>query len=41
MRNLGIIKYLHNRASYLAEIGQYIKAAEFMAIADRFEMESE
>ena len=41
MINQSIVKYLHNRAQYLAELGQIIKAAELLAIADRFQMESE
>ena len=41
MINQSIVKYLHDRAQYLAELGQIIKAAELLAIADRFQMESE
>ena len=41
MTNKSIVKYLQYRADCLVAIGQYIKAAELLAIARKFEMEFE
>ena len=39
MTNKSIVKYLQYRADCLATLGEYIKAAELLAIARKFEME--
>lgn len=37
MANKSIVRFMRNRADYLARLGMYSKAEEFNAIADRLE----